>query len=131
MHVAFVDEFKYLGTTISNNMSYRGTKTTSHPPPKCAYNAGGGYVAQHDVAQEPPRRSQRQRTRASEEPSGHIRVTQEARGKRAPRSERENVRKSMLKLLIAMSTRRRSELIPQSTRTPKRIALSRVTALPQ
>ncbi len=29
--VAFVDEFKYRGTTISNNMSYRGTKT-SHPP---------------------------------------------------------------------------------------------------
>ena len=30
-HVAFVDEFKYLGTTISNNMSYRGTRT-GHPP---------------------------------------------------------------------------------------------------
>ena len=30
-HVAFVDEFKYLGTTISNDMSYRGTKT-GHPP---------------------------------------------------------------------------------------------------
>ena len=30
-HVAFVDEFKYLGITISNNMSYRGTKTV-HPP---------------------------------------------------------------------------------------------------
>ena len=26
-----MDEFKYLGTTISNNMSYRGTKT-GHPP---------------------------------------------------------------------------------------------------
>ena len=30
-NVTIVDEFKYLGTTISNNMSYRGTKT-GHPP---------------------------------------------------------------------------------------------------
>ncbi len=35
-HVAFVDEFKYLGTTISKNMSYRGTRTglpESRPQP--------------------------------------------------------------------------------------------------